>query len=286
MSTDNIPLPLIESLQKRRCVLFVGSGPSTAAGFPSWSALIDLLVEEARRLPQAITEGLEKFIEAKDLLTLANFARSTLGKSRFFELLRDIFDREINFNQVPPVHQVIALTDYRAVITTNYDRLIESAFARERHSLPTVFTPDSISALANALYRPDPFIFKLHGDIAASESLVLTEGDYDRLTFQSPHVRLFMHALFLSYTFLFVGYSLKDPDFRLILKELNLVQLHFQDNSPMRYAFVPDAAAFEMDQLMQTMKIQAIPYSSENNHQELVQLLGELQQVIPFSMDT
>jgi hypothetical protein len=279
MSTSHIIQPLIESLQKKRCVLFVGSGLSTAAGFPSWPELIHRLVEEAKVVPKARTEGLEKLIAANDLLVLANFARWILGKPRFFEIVSEIFDRDITFDQIPRVHKVIVSTDYRAFITTNYDRLIESAFVIQRLRHPKVLTPDSIAGLANALYRPDPFILKLHGDIAASESLVLTEDDYDRLTFQSPHVRLFMHALSLSYALLFAGYSLKDPDFRLILKELNLT---FQGYAPPRYAFVPNATEVEIDQLMEMLKIQVIPYRPDNNHQELVQLLEELQQVAPY----
>ena len=41
------PKPLIDSLTTQRCMLFVGSGLSVAAGYPGWSRLVDLLVDEA-----------------------------------------------------------------------------------------------------------------------------------------------------------------------------------------------------------------------------------------------
>jgi hypothetical protein len=182
-------------------------------------------------------------------------------------------------NQIPQIHQIIALTNYRAIITTNYDRLIEAAFTLKRPAFGIAFTQDSVASLANALYNPDPFILKLHGDVAASDSLVLTAEDYDRFTFQSPYIRLFMNVLFLNYTVPFVGYSLRDPDFRLILKELNLI---FEAHLPEQYAFVPDATEVEIDELMETMKIQVIPYCSENNHQELAQHLEQLQRIAPY----
>jgi hypothetical protein len=279
MPTTFIPPHLIESLQKRRCVIFVGSGLSTFAGFPSWQELIDRLVEEAQQVPTARTDGLDKLIEANDPLALVNFARSTLDKFYFFELLEEIFGREIQLNQIPQVHRVITSTDYRAFITTSYDQLIESAFFIERQSPARVLTSDSIDALATALYRPAPFILKLHGDINASQSIVLTEDDYDSMIFQKPHLRLFMHALGLSYTLLFVGYSLRDPDYRLILKELNLT---FEGYAPPRFAFVADATEVEIDQLKKTLNIEPIPYSSTNHHQEVVQLLEELQQIAPY----
>ena len=88
---------------------------------------------------------------------------------------------------------------------------------------PNSFTPEAISALAVALYNPEFFIFKVHGDIGSAESIVLTSQDYDRLILRSPHVRSFLQAVFLNYTVFFVGYSLRDQDFQLVLRELALV---------------------------------------------------------------
>src|SRR5207247_3282143 len=101
----------------------------------------------------------------------------------------------------------------RGLLTTNYDRLLETTVTQVRHWSPPAFTPESISSLATALYNPDFFIFKLHGDISSAESIVLTTRDYDRLILRSPHVRSFLQAIFLNYTLLFIGYSLRDPAF-------------------------------------------------------------------------
>jgi hypothetical protein len=280
MPTTHLPKPLIESLKKKRCVLFVGSGLSTFAGFPSWQELIDRLVEEARLVPHARTGGLDELIAENDLLALAGWVRSTLGKFDFDHIMRDIFDRQFRPDQIPDTHRAIVSTDYRAFVTTNYDRLIEDAFYLQRHVSASVMMPDSVLMLATALYESYPFVLKLHGSITAPPSIVLTEDDYDRLVFQTPHLRLFLHALSLSYTLLFVGYSLTDPDFRLILKELKLT---FDDYSPPRYALVPDATDVKMDALHRTLNIQTIPYCSDNHHQAVVQLLEELQQIAPYS---
>jgi hypothetical protein len=43
------PKPLLESLTNDRCMLFVGSGLSVPAGYPTWSKLIDQLVDGAGR---------------------------------------------------------------------------------------------------------------------------------------------------------------------------------------------------------------------------------------------
>jgi len=49
----------------------------------------------------------------------------------------------------------------RGLITTNYDRLLETTVTQSRHWTPNTFTPESISSLATALHNPDFFIFKL-----------------------------------------------------------------------------------------------------------------------------
>jgi len=92
----------------------------------------------------------------------------------------------------------VARTDCRGVITTNYDRLLETAMTLQRQWTPNSFTSENISTMATALYNPELFLFKLHGDIDAADSIVLTARDYDRLILRSPHVRSFLQAVFLN----------------------------------------------------------------------------------------
>lgn len=81
----SIPLPdsLVQALRERKCVLFVGSGLSALAGFPSWSQFIDQLVSEAKRRPRARLEGLEAIEARRDYFLLAEFARETLGTAEY-----------------------------------------------------------------------------------------------------------------------------------------------------------------------------------------------------------
>jgi len=56
------------------------------------------------------------------------------------------------------------------------------------------------------------------------------------------------------------GYSLTDPDFQLVLKELHLI---FQGTTPPHYALLPDPHDFTSEHLMKAMNIQVIAYSSK-----------------------
>ncbi len=96
---------------------------------------------------------------------------------------------------------------------------------------------------------------------------------------RSPFVRSFLQAIFLNFTLLFVGYSLSDPDFQLVLKELNLI---FQGTTPPHYALLPDPHEFTTEHLMNQLNIQVISYDSKKSHQEATDFLVGLQKIAPF----
>jgi hypothetical protein len=272
-----IPEELIASVRARKCILFVGSGLSSMAGYPTWAQLIELLVDRAKRSPRARLEGLEAMIERRDYFMLAEFARETLGPSMYTQILRRELDRPVPSS---PVHRLIAETDYRGIITTNYDRLLETTITKVRDWSPVSFTTEGITAMGDALFNPDLFIYKLHGDIV-SGSIVLSSRDYDRMILRNPHVRSFLFGAVLSHTLLFAGYSLRDPDFDLILRELTLV---FENYVPDHYALLPNPGAFEMDHLLRRMNIHAIPYDPADNHREAAEVLRVLHDAAPVAL--
>jgi hypothetical protein len=267
---------LERAIRERRCILFVGAGLSIPAGYDSWGKLVDFLVDEARKRPYAPTGGIKKYEKERDYFTLAEFARSTLGDSAYEQHMKDRLGKQVALTRA---HEIVADTDYRGIITTNYDKLLETAFTLRRQWAKTPITPGAVSSLAKALFDREVFIFKLHGDIDTPKSIVLTGRDYDQLMLQSPHVRIFMQATFLSHVVLFVGYSLRDPDFQLVLRELTLV---FGNSIPEHYALIADADAFTAEYLRTRMNIQVIPYKSKDNHAELIPLLERFQKLAPY----
>jgi SIR2-like domain len=270
-----LPNGLIKAVRERKCVLFVGSGLSAMAGYPSWSQLIDRLVAEAKRVPSARTEGLEVIEARGDYLMLAEFARVTLGSWDYTEILKEELGRPI-----PPsaAHRLIAATDYRGIITTNYDRLFEINIPQVRNWAPLTFTHEAVSLMGSTLFTPDMFLFKMHGDLGSPSSIVLSSRDYERLILLSPHVRVFLMSVFLNYRLLFVGYGPRDPDFNLILRELTLI---FENHVPKHYALVPNAGSFETDHLLRQMNIQLIGYDPADNHGEVLDVLQQLADVAP-----
>jgi hypothetical protein len=270
-----LPDPLVKALRARKLVLFMGSGLSSMAGYPTWSQLIERLVAEAKQRPGARLDGLEALEVRQDYFMLAEFARSTLGPSEYVELLRQELGHPV---PVTEAHRLIALTDFRGIITTNYDRLLETTIARERSWAPSTFTHEGLSPMAEALFNSELFLFKMHGDVLSPASIVLTARDYDRVLLRSPHVRALLYGVLLNYKLLFVGYSLRDPDFNLILRELTLL---FENYVPAHYALVPNAGAFESYHLLKRMNIQVLGYDPTDNHAEVLSVLRQLHEIAP-----
>jgi hypothetical protein len=273
-----IPEGLIDSVRARKCILFVGSGLSCLAGFATWPQLIDRLVAKAKRSPNARLEGLEAMEARRDYLMLAEFARDTLGAWDYTQLLKKELDRPIPSS---PVHRRIAGTDYRGIITTNYDRLLETTVTQVRNWAPNTFTTNGIEAMGEALFNPGLFIYKMHGDILSPASIVLSTRDYDRMILRNPHVRSFLFGAVLNHTLLFVGYSLSDPDFNLLLRELTLM---FENYVPVHYALLPDTGVFEREHLLRRMNIHVIPYHPADNHREVADVLRQLHDLAPAAL--
>lgn len=271
----HLPDSLIEAVRDHKCILFLGPGLSAMAGYPNWSQLIDRLVTEAKRRPNARLEGLEAIEARQDYFMLAEFARATLGSAEYVRLLKKELASPV---PATDAHRLIAATDYRGVITTNYDRLLETTVTRVRSWTPSTFTHDNLSAMAEALFSPELFIFKMHGDILSPGSVVLTVRDYDHMLLRSPHVRALLFAVFLNYKLLFVGYSLRDPDFNLILRELTLL---FENYVPTHYALVPQPGGFETDHLLERMNIQLIGYDPADDHRAVLEVLQQLHDIAP-----
>ena len=64
------------------------------------------------------------------------------------------------------------------------------------------------------------YVVKLHGDAAHPDEIVITRDDYDEFFQRRPAMALLLEGLLLNRTFFFVGYGLKDPNFRQIYSRI------------------------------------------------------------------
>jgi hypothetical protein len=253
-------------------VLFVGAGLSAAAGLPDWKSLLVAMVDEIESdgVPDGSTSELRALVAAGKLLEVADHCRQRLGERRYQELLGERLRG--GAGDIPDVHRLITQLPFSAVVTTNYDKLLERAYSHFRGELPKVVTSRDRESLGSLLFSGGFFILKAHGDIDDAASLVLTARDYREIIHANPAFDALFSALLMTRSLLIVGYSLADPDFRLLLdRQLST----FGENIPERYAVMAGVGMVEADVMKRAANIRVLPYP-EGQHDEVPAFLSVL----------
>ena len=127
--------------------------------------------------------------------------------------------------------RALAELDFPLVLTTNYDQLLERALNKaDKNPRKGVYDPEGLEATTDFPDGADdpqrPFIFKIHGDVDAPKSVVITDEDYIQFTLRMgdrdalhPVPETFRYQ-FKRMPTLFIGYSLVDYNLRLLFKTL------------------------------------------------------------------
>lgn len=188
---------LKELVAKDKLVLFVGAGisyNSTHATKPSWripmwSALAKKVAKDAGIEPNEYNDVLDLF----DGVQL-QFGRTFLEES----VARHLDDKDFSPSDV---HRAIMESGISTIYTTNYDSLI----TRSGHAHRIVSEKDYDRMQADG----DRYVYQIHGTL--QDLHTLTRNDYRTWESRRPRAVLKLMQHFAEKTFLFVGYSLRDP---------------------------------------------------------------------------
>ena len=226
---------LVELIEAGGCILFLGAGVHYPP--PSNSRFS---YPEAQRPPLAGALG-------QDLAQKCSFAETCPGESdrnlqrvamcyqhkhKRRKLVEEITHAVDETTEPSSVVCALAELPFPLVMTTNYDRLFERALSRltptkrpnvevyspERHRAPR----DYPRATADR-----PFLFKMHGDVGASDSIVVTDEDYITFVLRMneadgthPIPKTFRYRL-STFATLFLGYGLLDFNLRLLFRAMH-----------------------------------------------------------------
>jgi hypothetical protein len=222
-----LPQHLINAIESKKLIPFIGSGFSKPFNLPTWNELMSELVQDLGYTPDiAFLCG--------DNLQLAEFLIQKKGLSS----VRSHLDRRLNIIngniQDSQAHMLLTEIGAPVMYTTNWDELIERAYYYKRKPYGKV-------SLFSDIKKPTfgkTEIVKFHGDFSSGdETLVFTESSYfDRLDFESP-LDIKLRADMLSSTFIFLGYSMSDYNIRYMwhrLKKISQSSGH-SNNEPSAY---------------------------------------------------
>jgi hypothetical protein len=206
----SVPDELVALVAERRLIPFVGAGFSDALGLPTWEAMLRSLTE---RIDGAIEFDELMELTGRDYLQIAEYL--FLKCDRHIGPIRHELERSlVSHGLVSRSSPHVELANLRApqIYTTNYDDLIEGTYRELGVPVSVVVLPKDV-ALAK-LDRTQ--VVKYHGDLQHESTLVLTESAYyRRLDFESPMDLKFRSDL-LGRSVLFMGYSFRDVNIRVI----------------------------------------------------------------------
>lgn len=192
-------------------VLFLGSG----ASFGSKPIEGDSFLT-GRELAIKLSEFAEITPLSEDLNFASQRYRKVFGDTKLIELLQKLF----SVSEVTDSHRRISEIKWHGIYTTNYDNVLERAFADRKKKLVPI-TPDQdtsdYTSQKNTILHINGYIDKLNSE-SLSSNFKLTNTSYLTEAFaKSNWAFVFRRSLETARAIIFIGYSMYDIDIQRIL---------------------------------------------------------------------
>lgn len=229
-----LPDALVSQVREGKAVIFIGAGASKECANRNGKRPPD-----GRQLANMISG---KFLGGRygdsPLTTVADYAISESDLGQVQSFIREVFDTF----EPSEAHRALGQFRWHGIATTNYERLIEKAYANNTEALqtPQPLIEDTDRVEENQRDSKHVLLLKLHGCISRIASdkcpLILTPDQY--ILHKQTRARLF--GVFSTWAYehpiIFIGSSLQDPDVRAVLNELSSKG----DFIPRNYIVAPD----------------------------------------------
>lgn len=250
---------MVEFLLQGRLVFFLGAGVNLCGRPPSESFEVGRYLPSGAELARYLAGRTHYRLEqAGDLLRVAQYIDIERGWGPLYEYLHEIFQRNYQPTAVHRVlaslpaairaHVPDGQRNFPLIITTNWDHSLEQAFsdAGEQFDIVTYlaeghhkgkFTHSRPGQDTVLIDRPGDYLMqipfgertaiaKIHGSVAAEfedDSFVITENNYISYLSSGEFQALVPKDIYMRLQrchFLFLGYSLRDWNLRVILQRL------------------------------------------------------------------
>ena len=193
--------------------------------FPSWDQLVKRMegVLLSDPILSAHQESLQRFFKEQGALDCAElFAHYIDGPNYWDFLARQFGSKPGDHDRLTASHQALTRLPIKELFTTNYDELIETAYRVKGSAVRVSSSPKEF--LDNVAAVQDIHLVKLHGTVQHPDTVVFTRSDFARS--RSERSQMFNHLVsrFQYSTFLFVGFSLTDPNFNILFDEARYVR--------------------------------------------------------------
>lgn len=212
---NELPLGLRHAIETGECVLFIGSGighyyfDQNGKCIPDGYGLAKRLAEHFN-----IPVGDEKY----SLTKISKIIELRKGRAELLAFIKSIL---LN---IKPDDTVLWLTkiNWKAIFTTNYDNGIQTAYNLSPDVKQNPKTFITTSDLESFDQRFDVPIFHLHGAIFDTErkDIIITDDDYTKFYEKRRMLFEILKKECATSTILYIGYSNEDPNWRMVLREI------------------------------------------------------------------
>jgi len=241
--------------------LFAGAGTSAFAGLRTWHTYLAALADVLEKYEKDLASVMRKRIE-RDLLPEAahSYMESTdmpVGE-KYKNLAVQLQTENYDFRRLLPLVSL----PFEAIVTTNYDRALLEAWARQYRAAPLCVERND-PTLKAAVFKTDFFIARIHGRIEVPEEIVIESRNYEELENDAVY-QDFLHNLFLRRKCLFLGFSFTDPA---ITNVLELIRK--RGVFPKQHDAIVPAGATHLITKLAAANIRVLQYDDRDHHHVL-----------------
>lgn len=214
---------LAQCLEEESLALFAGAGFTIDAGFPSWASLLRQTALDPSCSPLTLFSG---YLEG-DLAEVAQFYANIWGANS----LKDNIARAIRKIGIKDgkLLETVKQLNFKTIWTTNYDEVIEHKLVNKKSDIDVYYREEQLIRISDAGKTK---LYKVHGDVNDSQSIVITKSELDR---EKELMMTFLKRDLVAYNFLFLGYSFSD---QLILKQLEDIHVLLGNAMRKHYAII------------------------------------------------
>lgn len=266
------PSDLVEACAAGECVLYAGAGLSARSGLPLWKDFVHGLLEwavENHFLERGDATSFHAEIDSGDADPVADTIISRLNNPADLSALNNYLQRIFLKSASPSkAHFLLRRTKFSAILTTNFDNLLERQYQSNQ-----IYTPTDSEALLTALTKRDFFVLKLYGTLDKPETVIVAPAQYEGGITGNKTFSQFMQTLFVSRTLLFVGASLEGIE--AYLKGISLPK----ETGRRHYALIAVSGyswRAKADLLERRYGIKVLPFTPGNDYAELNTFLQKL----------
>jgi hypothetical protein len=219
---------ILDGILREDCVVFLGSGSTTEGRRQQGKTFFEHIKElsEFEEVDHSFPELMQHFCDKVDGGHHQRLIREALSRIQLF-----CVPGEDNHFATLFTNSLAEIPYFKIFITTNWDPFLERSL-----DVLVPMVEDSDLAFWDDHKRQ---VLKIHGCISRPYSIIATQSDYDNCFTSRPLIFNKLRDLMATKTFLFVGYSMRDPDFEKVWNSICDSLGHFAHRA---YALDPNAS--------------------------------------------